>query len=156
MSNKITFPVEAGAIMLFARACGDHSDKFQGDDCVAPPTFVQSSAQYDPDYFLRPQPDKEWFGSGKNATGITKKSDSGGGSMAGTLHAEQRYEFIRPVRAGEKLYATVSPGKSWSKEGRRGGMLKFSESVTEFRDEDGNLVVIATGLGVVTEKVIDS
>jgi len=46
----------------------------------------------------------------------------------------------------------VKPGKSWEKEGRRGGKLMFSESVTEYRDQNGELVITATGVGVRTEK----
>ncbi len=79
------FPVEAGHILLFARAIGDTNPAYygalSGDEVVpAPPTFVQASAQFDPNYFLRPKPGEPWFGSGKNATG---KVSSGGGAVAG-------------------------------------------------------------------------
>ena len=50
------------------------------------------------------------------------------------------------------LTAEVKPGKSWEKEGRRGGKLLFSETVTEYRDQNGELVITATGVGVRTEK----
>ena len=41
-----------------------------------------------------------------------------------------------------------------TKESRRAGLLTFSESITEYRDQDGELVVTARGIGVRTEKVI--
>ena len=34
-------------------------------------------------------------------------------------------------------------------------VLKFSESITEYRDQNGELVVTARSVGVVTEKVIE-
>ena len=40
--------------------------------------------------------------------------------------------------------------------GKRGGKLTFSENITEYYDESGELVVRATGVGVRTEKVVES
>ena len=57
-----TFPVEAGHIMMFARAVGDDNKIYHDEayakttevgSIIAPPTFVQASAQIDPDYRLR-------------------------------------------------------------------------------------------------------
>ena len=53
------------------------------------------------------------------------------------------------------LTATTKPGETWEKQGRRGGKLVFTESVTEYRDQDGELVVTAKGLGVRTEKTVE-
>jgi hypothetical protein len=72
------------------------------------------------------------------------------------LHAEQHYEYHRPLRVGDVLSATVLPGKTWEKEGRRAGKLVFSETVIEFRDQSGDLVVTARGVGVRTEKPVGS
>lgn len=155
------FPVEAGHILLFARAIGDTNAAYQGavtgaEPVPAPPTFVQSSAQFDPDYFLRPQPGKKWFGSGRNATGLAREgSGGGGGGGGGGLHAEQHYMYHRPLRAGDVLTATTVPGTTWEKQGRRGGKLVFSETVIEYRDQQGELVVTARGVGVRTEKVVE-
>lgn len=149
------FPVEAGHILMFARSIGDTNpayDVLQGDDVIAPPTFVQASAQFDPDYFLRPKPGQPWFGSGKEPTGVTRGEGGGGGGGGGVLHAEQHYEYHRPLRAGDVLTAESKPGKTWEKEGRRAGKLVFSESVTEYRDQNGELVVTARGVGVRTER----
>lgn len=60
--------------------------------------------------------------------------------------------YHRTPKAGDVLTATTKPGKSWEKEGKRGGKLAFSETVTEYRDQNGELVVTATGLGVRTER----
>jgi hypothetical protein len=154
------FPVEAGHILLFARAIGDHDPMWEGalhgpDAVPAPPTFVQASAQFDPDYFLRPQPGKPWFGSGREATGRPPTPEGGGGGGGGGLHAEQHYTYHRPLRSGMVLTATTEAGKQWEKQGRRGGKLVFAETVTEYRDEAGELIVTARGVGVRTEKVVE-
>ena len=68
------FLVEASHIMMFARSVGDanpiyHDAEYaEGTELggiIAPPTFAQSSAQFDPNYFLRPKVGGDgWFGSG--------------------------------------------------------------------------------------------
>jgi acyl dehydratase len=159
-----TFPVEASHILMFARSVGDDNKVYSDADyaktteakgIIAPPTFAQSSAQFDPDYFLRPKIGKPWFGSGKNPTGISRESGGGGGGGGGGLHAEQHFEYHRPLRVGDVLTATVKPGKTWEKEGRRSGKLVFSESVTEYRDQKGELVITARGVGVRTERPVE-
>jgi len=158
-------PVEAGHILMFARSVGDDNPVYSDErlaketeagSIIAPPTFIQSSAQFDPDYFLRPKVGKPWFGSGKNPTGIVRESGGGGGGGGGGgLHAEQHFEYHRHIRPGDVLTATVKPGKTWEKEGRRSGKLVFSESLTEYRDQKGELVITARGVGVRTERPVD-
>jgi hypothetical protein len=149
------FPIEAGHILLFARAIGDESPAYTGaitgaDTVFAPPTFVQASAQFDPDYVLRPQEGEAWFGSGRNATGLSEPSATSGG-----LHAEQHFTYHRPLKAGDVLTATLRDGEAWEKQGRRGGTLVFSERIVEYRDQHGELVVTARAVGVRTAKVIE-
>lgn len=160
------FPVEAGHILMFSRSIGDPNPVYEDEEhaqgtevgaIIAPPTFVQASAQFDPDYFLRPKVGAPWFGSGKEPSGITREptGGGGGGGGGGGLHAEQHYEYHRPLKAGDVLVATSKPGKTWEKEGRRAGKLVFSEGVTEYRDEQGELVVTARGIGVRTERPVE-
>jgi acyl dehydratase len=152
------FLVEEGTIMLFARAVGDPNPIYSNPDYVAstevgsiiaPPTYVQSSAQFDPDYPLRPKLGKPWFGSGKHATGRQASEGEGGSSGTG-LHAEQHFEYHRPLRPGDALSATTRPGQRWEKQGRS-GKLVFSEAIVEYRDQSGELVVTARSVGVMTE-----
>ncbi len=163
------FPVEAGHIMMFARAVGDANRIYYDEEyakttevkgVIAPPTFVQASAQFDPDYPLRPKIGEPWLGSGKEPTGVKRRVESGGGgggggAAAGGLHAEQHFEYHRPLRPGDVLTAETRRGKSWEKQGRRGGQLIFGETITEYRDQNGELVVTARGVGVRTERVIE-
>lgn len=158
------FSVEASHIMMFARSVADENPIYHDEDyaattepgrIIAPPTFAQASAQFDPDYFLRPKVGQPWFGSGKEATGIKKEGSGGGGGGGGGLHAEQHFEYHRHPGPGDVLSATVKPGKTWERESKRAGKLVFSESITEYRDQNGELVITARGVGVRTERPVD-
>jgi hypothetical protein len=156
------FPVEAGHIMLFARSIGDKNQIYYDEDyakttepggIIAPPTFVQASAQWEDDYPLRPKIGEPWFGSGKEPTGV--KREGGGGGGGGGLHAEQHYEYHRHLRPGDVLHSVNKPGESWERESKRAGKLKFSESITEYYDQNGELVITARSVGVQTERPVD-
>jgi N-terminal half of MaoC dehydratase len=139
------FPIEAGHVLLFRRALGHEEAERGAVTSPAPPvpaTFVQASAQFDPDYILRPRPDHDWFGSGRDPGFMPP----GGGG----LHAEQHYEFHQPVRVGMVLSAVERDGRTWEKTGRS-GTLRFVERVTEYTDQDGAPVVTATSVGVLRE-----
>jgi acyl dehydratase len=168
------FPIEASHILMFARAVNDpnpiyadaeYAKKSEAGGIIPPPTFTQASAQFDPEYFLRPKIGQPWFGSGKEPSGAVRRAPSGAssgssesrpsGAAAGGLHAEQHFEYHAPVLAGDVLTSVTKPGKAWEREGRRGGKLHFSESITEYRNQRGELVVTARGVGVRTERVIE-
>jgi len=158
------FPVESAHIAMFARSINDPNPVYYDPEYAAstevggipaPPTFVQASAQFDPDYFLRPKFDQPWFGSGREATGIVRDPATSGGGGGGGLHAEQHYEYHRPLLAGDVLTATTRDGEKWEKQGRRGGTLQFSETITEYRNAAGELVVTARGVGVRTGQVVE-
>ena len=129
------FPVEASHILMFARSIGDtnpiyydeqHAAGTEVGHIIAPPTFAQASAQFDPDYFLRPKAGQKWFGSGKTASGTMVKdkaeesssSDDGGekkssGASAGGLHAEQHFTYHRHLKPGDVLVGHNFPGEKW-------------------------------------------
>lgn len=154
------FPVEGGHVLTFARAIGDTSAAYSDHrfdetgliGVAVPPTFVQASAQFDTDYPLRPHAGRPWptgpSSSSNGADGQERGSapeQPGGGTV---LHAEQCYEFARPVRVGDVLSAAARPGRSWEKTRRNGGRLEFNETVTEYRDLDDQLVVTAIAVAV--------
>jgi N-terminal half of MaoC dehydratase len=163
-----SLPIEAGHVLMFARSIGDPEA-----GTTIPATFVQASAQFDPDYPLRPQVGRTWFGSGKHPSGLQRPAPeqsanepddepaaqgerrSGGGGGGTGLHAEQHYTYHRPLRIGDVLTATTRPGERWEKQGRRSGVLQFAESITEYRDQDGELVVTARSVGVRTERAVE-
>jgi hypothetical protein len=159
------FPVDRTAIMLFASAIGETNPIYWDEEVaaatplggvIAPPTFCTASSQWDPSYGLRgvrkiptAPPPVETAGAG------SRREGGGGGSLARVLHGEERYEYFKPMRAGMRLEVSTRSGKTWEKEGRRGGKLQFSESVREYRDESGELVVRATTVGVITGQTVE-
>ena len=54
-----------------------------------------------------------------------------------------------------RLEVSSRPGRSWEKQGRRGGTMQFSETITELRDQDGDLVVTQISVGIMTGKVVE-
>ena len=148
------FPIEATHIMMFARAVGDGNPAYSDPESpeakanggvIAPPTFPMAAAQFDDSNPLIPRRDVPWFGSA-SGPGLVREGGTGG------LHAEQIFEYQRPVRAGEVLTGSSRAGKSWEKQSRSGGTLKFDEHITDYHDEDGELVVSVTMVGVMTER----
>jgi hypothetical protein len=157
MAEPYTFPVDLSAIMLFARSLGDIRPEYSDPESpeakalggvVAPPTFVQSSAHWDPNYPLdmtRP----------RKGPPPPHRGDGGGGGVGRGLHAEQHYEYHHPIFAGDTLTVSTRPGERWEKQGRRGGKLLFSETITEYHNQDGVLCVTARSIGVQTERAVD-
>jgi acyl dehydratase len=157
MAEAFEFPVDRTAVMLFARSLGDINPVFwdPGDPAtkaaggiVTPPTFVQSSAHWDPNYALdltRP----------RKGPAPAHRGDAGGGGLGRGLHAEQHYEYHHPIHPGDTLTVTTRPGERWEKQGKRGGKLLFSESITDYTNQDGVLCVTARSVGVQTEKAVE-
>ena len=157
MADRYEFPVDRTQVMLFARSVRDINPVFSDPDdpatkaaggIIVPPTFVQSSAHWEPNYGLditRPRP----------ANAPQRPAGGGGGGLGRGLHAEQHYEYHHPIHVGDTLTVTSKPGERWEKEGRRGGKLMFSESVTEYRNQNGVLCVTARSIGVQTEKAVE-
>ena len=152
------FPVEATHILMFARAIGDPNPAYRDPGSpeaeavggvVAPPTFAMAGSQFDPDNPLRPKPGEPWFGSGREPTGQVRE----GGGM---LHAEQIFEYHQPLRPGMELAASRRPGATWEKSSKRAGVLRFSETITEYTDvATGEPVVTVHLVGVKTERPVE-
>ena len=67
--SKKSMPIEKGHIMMFARSIGDENPIYSDEEyardklggIIAPPTFIQSAAQFNPDNPLRPKIGEPWF-----------------------------------------------------------------------------------------------
>ncbi len=167
------FPVDRTAILTFAAAIGEtnpiywdasHAESTPLGDVIAPPTFGVSSAHWNPSYGLRGTrkipPRVEPAETGENRVPRSEPAASGEshmarGSLARVLHGEQRFAYHKPLQPGMVLRVATRAGNAWEKEGKKGGKLKFSETITEYRDEAGELVLVATSVGVLTEKAVE-
>ena len=160
------FPVDRSSILLFAAALGEENPIYYDESyakgtplggVIAPPTFAIASAHWNPTYFLRgvrkiPAPPPAPAGP-KERSGDLEADE---GDLRRVLHGEQRFDYHKPLRSGMRLRVASRPGKLWEREGKRGGKLRFSETITEYRDENGELVVTATMVGVLTEKAVEA
>lgn len=158
------FPVDRTAILTFAAAIGETNPIYWDEayakatplgDVVAPPTFGASSAHWNPDYALRGQRRIPARREGERKAEAAPRGARDAGSTSRLLHAEQRFEYRKPLQPGMRLTVSTRPGKSWTKEGKRGGTLSFSESITEYRDASGEIVLVTTSVGVVTGKAVE-
>jgi len=120
------FPVEAGHIMMFARAIGDANPIYYDENyakttepggVIAPPTFVQSGAQFDPDYFCAPRSASP--GSDPERADRDKPGSAGDGGGGGRgLHANSITSTIA-LCVRETCLRHRFTGKKWEKEGKR-------------------------------------
>jgi N-terminal half of MaoC dehydratase len=110
------FIVENGKVREFARAVHDDS---AGD--MAPPTFpVCVTAAYV-----------------ERLVADILKLD-----RRRTVHGEQEYEYLRPLRPGDRLRCRARVVEDYVKDGKRGGRMRFIVCETEMRDAaTGDLVV---------------
>jgi len=157
------FPVDPTAILTFAAALGETNPIYWDEHyakatplgaVIAPPTFAVASAHWNPNHALRGIRRIPSAPAGKEAR--VSESAGDGASLLRVLHGEQRFVYHQPIRAGMRLRVATRAGKTWEKEGKRGGRLRFSETITEYRDESGALVVTATSVGIVTEKAVEA
>lgn len=112
-----TYVVEAGKAREFARAVFDDDGGRSG---LAPPTLLIHALAASVDHFV------------DNVARLDKGR---------TVHGEEEFTFERPVRAGDVLRCVSRVVEDYTKEGRRGGSMRFVVFETEMRDAaNGELV----------------
>ncbi|HHV21421.1 MAG TPA: MaoC family dehydratase [Propionibacterium sp.] len=79
------YRVTAGKIAEFAAALGDDNPAYQGEDAIAPPTFPVVLASWD-----------AVFGDPELELALNR-----------TIHVEQKFAYVRPLRAGDHVTATL-------------------------------------------------
>ncbi|NLT30932.1 MAG: MaoC family dehydratase [Propionibacterium sp.] len=113
------YPVGQAKIEEFATALGERNPVHHGPDAVAPPTFafVISSAAWQQLF------DDEELGL----------------ALHRILHADQKFCFVRPIRTGDRITATLTIASVR----QRGGADMVGTEVL-LRDEDGAEVATVT------------
>lgn len=134
--DAITFelPVEADHVARFAAAVGAEQDPIFSDPQaaqeqgfpgpVAPPTFSVTQI------FYVPRDERE--------SRLGANLDYGR-----VLHGEQEFLIDRLPLVGETLKGEMRIAKDFTKEGKRGGSMRFVTYETRFTDADGDEVVTA-------------
>lgn len=117
--------VEKGAIRRFAEALGDYNPIHYDEEyarasgfhtIVAPPTFPAS--------FHSAADLRELLGVG----------------IKSLLHAEQTFEYDRPIFAGDRIYVITRVSDVQERTGPTGAKMDVAVIEDEGRDEEGNVV----------------
>ena len=124
-SRPVNFDVEKGAIIKFAEAIGDTNPLFTDEETarksrygglIAPPTFLRSMR------------------SEAMETPVNSP-------YAANLDGGSQWEYLEPVRVGDKISVTVKIADIFEREGRLGNML-FIIGETRYTNQFGNLVAL--------------
>lgn len=135
MADVLTFdlPIERGKVREFALAVGEDNPIFfdvdaaraQGlPDIVAPPTFTVTQI-----WQVSREQREEQLGANLDYERV--------------LHGEQEFEYQRLPFAGEILRATMRISKDFTKQGKRGGEMRFVTYESRFVDVQGEEVLTA-------------
>ena len=142
--NPRGLPVERGKVHEFANAILDDHPHYHDEraaqaqglpSVVAPPTFAMAMA-------LFPSPDQ------RMATELK------GLDLRFTLHGGQEFSFERPICAGDVLTSEAGEVKVYEKRGKRGGLMKFVELETVYRDQKGEVVARSRSTAIQTAGVV--
>ena len=130
---EFELPIERGKIAEFALAVGEQNPIFYDPDAarerglpdvVAPPTFNVTQI------WQMPREERE-ARLGANL------------DYERVLHGEQEFVYKRLPVAGETLKATMRISKDLTKEGKRGGTMRFVTYESRFEDAAGDEVLTA-------------
>jgi acyl dehydratase len=137
-------PIERGKIHEFAGAVLDDDPLYHDEEAaraagfpgvVAPPTFAMV-VQHFPDDSVPPSPELR------------------GLDMRFLLHGGQEFVFERPLFAGDLLRSEPGEVRTYEKQGKRGGRMRFVEAETVYRDQRGEVVLRTKTTAIQTEGVV--
>ena len=135
----VTMHVERGKIREFAQAIKDDDPVYfdeavarEGGGIMPPITFLQTVSHWDD-------------GRGRPRLPFDLKR---------VLHGEQEFEFLAPIYVGDVLTAVSTIVDMYEKPGKRGGVMTFAVTETEYRKPDGTLVARARAVGIETGQVV--
>lgn len=139
------FRIEAGKVEEFARAVKDDNPAFRDEDAAAEQGFDSIPA---PLTFTRV------------STFPRYRTVEGRGIDIGfqreyAIHGEQSYQYERPLEVGDVLTGTMTLTDVYERDGGRGGTMTFAELETEYRDQDGELVLTERSTAIETGGAIN-
>ena len=139
------FTVEAGKVEEFARAVGDDDPLYRDPEVAGERGFEAVPA---PLTFVRTA-DFPRYRTGREVDlGFRHEY---------TLHGEQAYEYDRPLVVGDTLTGESAVVDAYEREGARGGTMTFAAVETEYRDPNGERVLVSRSTAIETAgTVVDS
>lgn len=142
-STPFQMRIEYGKIREFARAIKDDNPVYFDEDyakrvaggIMPPPTFSMTEA---------------FWGSDIGHLVASLKFD-----LRRVLHGGQEFEYVKPVHAGDVLTATAKVADLFKKPGKRGGEMTFAVLETEYKNQRGEVVLLARSTIIETAKAVE-
>lgn len=139
------FCIEAGKVEEFARAVKDDNPAFRDEEAAAEQGFDGIPA---PLTFPR-------VSTFPRYRAIEGRGIDIGFPEEYAIHGEQSYQYERPLQVGDVLTGTMTLTDVYQRDGGRGGTMTFAILETEYRDDDGDLVVTERSTVIETPGAID-
>ncbi|MBN1121311.1 MAG: MaoC family dehydratase N-terminal domain-containing protein [Anaerolineae bacterium] len=125
-----SYTIEPGKVREFLLAVGEDNPVYR-DSTLLPPTFSTLAAF--------------WGGAGLEAS--LNEIDV---EISRVLHSEQEYIYHAPVKVGDTITGTTRIADIYAREASAGS-LEFIEFVTDYVNQDGDLVITDRSLVIVRE-----
>lgn len=144
--NPPGVPIERGKIHEFACSIYDDNPLYHDLEAakaaglpsvVAPPTYTSVQA-----FFFDPKDAGALLDSGLDL------------DLRFVLHGGQEFYFERPIFAGDVLTAHQGEMRTYEKEGKRGGLMKFAEMESYYTDENNEVVLRVKNILIQTAGVV--
>lgn len=129
--DSVRFPVDRSKLAELARAFGDHDAVWHDHEAAQAAGFAE----------IPVHPTTTVIADHWRAGGASGVVDALGVDLKRLLHGEAVWEFLAPLRAGAEITATQRVEDVTTREGKRGGTMTLIGLVTEYRGEDGQLLV---------------
>ena len=139
--KSVEMVIELGKLREFARAIKDDNPVYFDDETakreaggVMPPlTFTMTQA---------------FWGDGQSGPKLDL-------DLRRVLHGGQEFEYLKPVYAGDRLTATGRIADVYKKPGKRGGEMTFVLLETEYKNQTGEVVLLARSTVIETAKAVE-
>jgi hypothetical protein len=141
--------VEAGKVEEFARSLRNDDPVYRDDAVASDRGFESIPAQLT---FTRTARFPRYRSEGRDDI----RPFAFGFDPERLLHAEQEYEYTRPVRVGDVLRGEITLTDVYRREGDRGGEMTFAVTELDFYDRDDGHVLTERGTIVETGQPLDA
>lgn len=125
------FHIERGKVEEFARAITEDNPAYRDEEAAEEQGFERIPA---PLTFTR-------VSSFPRYRAVEGRGIDIGFRQEYAIHGEQEYEYERPLQVGDTLTGETTLTDVYQREGGRGGTMTIAKLETEYRDQDGELVL---------------